>query len=298
MAVLLTGSRFQVSTIAGLEAGAQIFSYAAGTLTPLSTFVSQGGAANTNPVICDANGEADVWLTAATGYRFIVKRSVANGGATISDVDNITAPITSGANAAFGDLTTTGNTILGNASTDTLNVGSGGIVKDATGLTGFGLAPTAAQGLVQLLGSATGGIKLGNVNSTYANAFDWYEEGTFTPVITGIGAPAYVTQSGAYQRSGNKVKFLMNLAWTGGTNGASIATITGLPYASTAAIHPAQILLNLNNATLTFTGIPVAYMNGSTALNIAQQLTASTIGAMLNPNAGQKDMYIAGEYFC
>ncbi len=35
-------------------------------------------------------------------------------------------------------LTTTGNTTLGNASTDTLNVGNGGIVKDASGNVGIG----------------------------------------------------------------------------------------------------------------------------------------------------------------
>ena len=36
------------------------------------------------------------------------------------------------------DVTTTGNTILGNASTDTLNVGNGGLVKDASGNVGIG----------------------------------------------------------------------------------------------------------------------------------------------------------------
>lgn len=37
-------------------------------------------------------------------------------------------------------LTTTGNTILGDATTDTLNVGNGGIVKDASGNVGMGIA--------------------------------------------------------------------------------------------------------------------------------------------------------------
>ena len=36
------------------------------------------------------------------------------------------------------NLTTTGNTILGDASTDTLNVGNGGLVKDASGNVGIG----------------------------------------------------------------------------------------------------------------------------------------------------------------
>ena len=46
-----------------------------------------------------------------------------------------------GAVAGITDLTATGNTVLGNASTDTLNVGAGGIVKDASGNVGIGGSP-------------------------------------------------------------------------------------------------------------------------------------------------------------
>ena len=41
------------------------------------------------------------------------------------------------------DLTTTGNTILGDASTDTLNVGNGDLIKDASGNVGIGVTPSA-----------------------------------------------------------------------------------------------------------------------------------------------------------
>ena len=43
------------------------------------------------------------------------------------------------------DVTTTGNTILGNASTDTLNVGNGGLVKDASGNVGIGLSNPSSK---------------------------------------------------------------------------------------------------------------------------------------------------------
>lgn len=42
-----------------------------------------------------------------------------------------------------GNLTVNGNTILGNAATDTLNVGAGGIIKDASGNVGIGVTPGA-----------------------------------------------------------------------------------------------------------------------------------------------------------
>jgi hypothetical protein len=49
-----------------------------------------------------------------------------------------TLGITTPAETVQGALTTTGNTILGDATTDTLNVGAGGLVKDASGNVGIG----------------------------------------------------------------------------------------------------------------------------------------------------------------
>lgn len=44
----------------------KLYSYAAGTSTPLATYTdSTGGSANANPVILDSRGEASVWLTSA-----------------------------------------------------------------------------------------------------------------------------------------------------------------------------------------------------------------------------------------
>jgi len=43
--------------------GGKLYSYAAGTTTPLATYTSStGGTANTNPVILDSRGEANVWF--------------------------------------------------------------------------------------------------------------------------------------------------------------------------------------------------------------------------------------------
>ena len=53
--------------------------------------------------------------------------------------------ITTPAETVQGALTTTGNTILGDASTDTLNVGNGGLVKDASGNVGIGTASPATK---------------------------------------------------------------------------------------------------------------------------------------------------------
>jgi hypothetical protein len=52
----------------------------------------------------------------------------------------MTATISGSATSTLVALTTTGNTILGDASTDTLNVGNGDLVKDASGNVGIGTA--------------------------------------------------------------------------------------------------------------------------------------------------------------
>jgi hypothetical protein len=53
--------------------------------------------------------------------------------------------ITTPAETIQGNLTTTGNTILGDASTDTLNVGNGGLIKDASGNVGIGTSSPVAK---------------------------------------------------------------------------------------------------------------------------------------------------------
>jgi hypothetical protein len=64
---------------------------------------------------------------------------IVQGGATVKVA---VSDLTAGRNVSMADLTTTGNTILGNAQADTLNVGNGDIIKDASGNVGFGISPT------------------------------------------------------------------------------------------------------------------------------------------------------------
>jgi hypothetical protein len=55
--------------------GGKVFSYLAGTSTPTVTFTDQSGATpNANPVILDANGEANIWIGAGS-YKFILTNS-------------------------------------------------------------------------------------------------------------------------------------------------------------------------------------------------------------------------------
>ena len=67
-------------------AGGKLFSYIAATSTPLETFTDATGLVpNTNPVILNANGEADVWI-GQSAYKFVLTDAA---DVEIKTVDNV-----------------------------------------------------------------------------------------------------------------------------------------------------------------------------------------------------------------
>jgi hypothetical protein len=87
------------------------------------------------------------------------------------------------------DITSTGNTILGNASTDTLNVGNGGLIKDASGNVGIGVTPSAWSGFkaVQLTGGAAIAGSTTDLSTVSITSNAYYSGSSWTYINT---APA------------------------------------------------------------------------------------------------------------
>jgi parallel beta-helix repeat protein len=84
--------------------GGKLYTYAAGTSTPLATYVdSTGTTANTNPVILDSRGEANVWLASAS-YKFVLKTSTDTLIWTVDNITTVDAFITSLAGATGSSL--------------------------------------------------------------------------------------------------------------------------------------------------------------------------------------------------
>ena len=70
-------------------AGGLLYTYAAGTTTPLATYTTAAGStANSNPIVLNSAGRLDneVWLTSTLTYKFLLKDS---GGVTIATYDDI-----------------------------------------------------------------------------------------------------------------------------------------------------------------------------------------------------------------
>lgn len=72
--------------------GGKVFTYLAGTTTPAATYVDAGGITlNSNPIILNAAGQANIWILNSTAYKFVVQSS---SGVTQWTVDNIVSPLT------------------------------------------------------------------------------------------------------------------------------------------------------------------------------------------------------------
>lgn len=69
--------------------GGLLYSYAAGTTTPATTWTTNSGAvANTNPIVLDSAGRTpnEIWITGGVDYKFILKTSA---GVTVGTYDDI-----------------------------------------------------------------------------------------------------------------------------------------------------------------------------------------------------------------
>jgi len=94
--------------------GGKIYTYSAGTTTPLATYTDNlGTTAHTNPIILDASGRiatGEIWLTTGLGYKFVLKDS---NDVLIGTYDNIPSsaqpPIANDASSVAYELGTVVN---------------------------------------------------------------------------------------------------------------------------------------------------------------------------------------------
>lgn len=100
--------KFRAFTNAGAPlAGGKLYSYAAGTTTPKATYTDYTATvANTNPVILDANGEANIWLDG--NYKIVLNNSA---DVLQWSVDNLSS-LTSQISYAGGTVTGTADALI------------------------------------------------------------------------------------------------------------------------------------------------------------------------------------------
>lgn len=113
--------------------GGKIFTYAAGTTTPQSTFTSRSGTTpNTNPIILDAAGRtpAQIWATEGLLYKYVIKTST---DTLIRTWDDIGGSVV--ASDLAQDLANTTNNAKGDALIGFRQSNAAGFLANAVGRT-------------------------------------------------------------------------------------------------------------------------------------------------------------------
>jgi hypothetical protein len=140
--------------------GGKLYTYAAGTTTPLASYTDYTGVtANTNPVILDSTGSASVWLPETTSYKYVLKTSA---DVTLYTVDYVSVPVTTN---SFASPPAIGTGTPNSATFTTLNVTGAAIFEDTANFTEDVTFDTDVEIAGRLSLTGTGAAKL-NVGTT------------------------------------------------------------------------------------------------------------------------------------
>lgn len=208
--------------------GGKLYTYIAGTTTPLATYTDAGGGtANANPVVLDANGEADVYL-GPSSYKLVLKNS--------ADVTQWTKDNVQG--SSFQSVANI--TALGQLVVTSLPAGAVVVMADYSTVGGQG-----------------GGVFVWrNTNMSAKVAQDTRFGIWVAPASDLTGA------SGAWERQFDQAN--LNAAWFGAVGDA----VTDNSPALQAAIDVAEYLITLNQSISTTVVIPPGKYNISTTLTM------------------------------
>ena len=190
MAVLAPEPKAQFFAADGTPlVGGKVYTYAAGTTTPLATFTdASANTPNTNPVILDARGECNLWFAPATGYKVVLKDA---NDVLQWTVDNIST-YGSLASQNFNNVSITGGTISGVTATFDLT----GNVSGNAGTVTNGVYLSTTQTLTNktITGLASASSVKDSAGNSYAIGFLKYPQSTnTTAAASDVGKHLFVS---------------------------------------------------------------------------------------------------------
>jgi len=177
----------------------------------------------------------------------------------------------------------------------------------AGGTIAFTQSLALAQGNTLALEGATSAAGTGiafpatQLASSNANTLDDYEEGTFTPTAIGLttgGTGTYTIQTGRYQKVGNKVSFVLNVAWSAHT-GTGALEIAGLPFVSnnTANLLTACSVYSSDLAVSASHTLGAFVSTNSTQVALRQAPVGGGTGTSVAMDTAISALLISGTYF-
>lgn len=173
-------------------AGGFVYTYEAGTLNPRTTYTTAAETtANPNPIVLDASGQANIFLQAGLGYKFVLQNSLAT---VIWTVDNVTAAGTMSLQNA-SNVNITGGTIgAGVTLNATVNVAAGNIVG-AVAIANGGTGQTTAATARAALGAAASGANTDITSVGGSTTINTYSIG-YRDIPSIVATGAYVITAG------------------------------------------------------------------------------------------------------
>lgn len=127
--------------------GGKLFTCFAGTLNPATTYANKDGVENTNPVILDGDGRANLWLQDNVSYKFILTDA---NDVEIFTTDEITYPTTGGGGGGDEGALRAGNQAISNGS-DEVEITFSSPVDDTTYRVAIGFVNTTDSDPIFLL---------------------------------------------------------------------------------------------------------------------------------------------------
>ena len=123
---------------------------------------------------------------------------------------------------------------------------------------------------------------------------NWYEEGTFTPTLSGATTTTYTTQTGRYTRVGRLVTFQCELQINSLGNGSTTTFVLGtLPNAGHFSTISVGFFANVATAVSSLTGYVNSGANSVTMQSTTIAATSSSSSAIFGASAR---IIVSGQY--
>lgn len=278
MAVLTPVAKMQFLDATGAPlVGGLLYTYAAGTTTPQASYTdSTGSQANSNPVVLDARGEANIWLASAT-YKF---KLCASDNTELWTVDNISAPTSALSPVLSGNVTIDSDsagpalkiTQTGTGPVlrvqDSVDPDSTPFIIDSSGLVGIGTQSPAtaldvSDGVIQL---SSGGTSRTTISADASNS-----------TFAAIGSRGMLLATNGSTRvtisSAGVVTFAGSVVLSGGATVSGNVAVTGT-LSSTGALT-----VSSGGAAITGNSTVTGTLNATSTLTAQNGLTVSSGGA-------------------
>lgn len=169
-----------------------VWTYAAGTTTPIATYSNNTGTLNANPIIADANGRFTAYVLAGTNYKFVYENtpcSASGHGTVLRTADNILG--TPGASATVDVTGTAGETLsAGNCaylSDGSGSKNSGQWYKCDSANTYSSTTPSIGMALAAITAASSGSIRIAGAMtglSSLSTGSTYYVSGTAGALTT------------------------------------------------------------------------------------------------------------------